>query len=116
MRLPSGNYERYDLDGNAHVADFNDARYKNDTEGFPAIPEIWEAVIAVPKFRNRELVELALHPISLGFGEPRQVRGRPLFADDELGEKIINDLRRLSEPYGTEIEMRRGVGYVKLDD
>lgn len=114
LRLPADNYERYDLGETAHVADFNDARYKDDTEGFPAIPEIWEAVIAVPTFRNRELAELALYPIDLGFGKPRQVRGRPVFANSDLGEKIIGDLQRLSEPYGTEIEMRRGVGYVKL--
>ena len=115
-RLPSENYESYDLDENAHVADFNDARYKNDTEGFPAIPEIWEAVIAVPKFRNRQLSELALYPISLGFGKPLQVRGRPVFANKDLGEKIIGDLRRLSEPYGTTIEMRREIGYVQIND
>lgn len=114
LRLPSDNYERYDLDGNAHVADFNDARYENDTTGFPAIPEIWEAVIAVPKFRNRQLVEVALHPISLGYGEPRQVRGRPLLADAELGRKILDDVIRLSAPFGTEIDVRRGVGYVRL--
>lgn len=114
-RLPSDNYERYDLGANAHVADFNDARYDNDTSGFPAIPEIWEAVIAVPKFRNRELTELALYPISLGYGEPRQVRGRPVFADSQLGSKIIGDLQKLSEPYGTTIEMRRGVGYVNIN-
>ena len=116
QRLPSGNYERYELDGNAHVADFNDVRYDNDTKGFPAIPEIWEAVIAVPKFQNQELSELALYPISLGFGEPRQVRGRPLLADDELGKKIIGDLQRLSEPYGTTIDMRRGIGYVQIEN
>lgn len=114
LRLPSGNYERYDLGEDAHVADFNDARYENDTSGFPALPEIWEAVIAVPTFTEGELKELALHPISLGYGRDRQVRGRPVLADQELGEKIIGDLQRLSAPFGTEIEMRRGVGYVKL--
>jgi poly-gamma-glutamate synthesis protein (capsule biosynthesis protein) len=115
LRLPSGNYEAYDLDQNAHVADFNDARYDEDTKGFPAVAEIWESVIAVPTFNNRRLTELKLYPISLGFGQPRQVRGRPLFADEELGQKIIDDLRRLSQPYGTEIDMRRGIGYVRLD-
>ncbi len=116
LRLPSGNYEAYDLDGNAHVADFNDARYDNDRKGFPAVPEIWESVIAVPTFTNRRLTELKLYPISLGFGQPRQVRGRPLFAEGDLSTKIIDDLKRLSEPYGTSIEMRRGIGYVNLDD
>ena len=114
LRLPSGNYERYDLDERSHVADFNDARYENDSTGFPALQENWEAVVAVPTFENRVMTELALYPIDLGFGKPRTVRGRPILAGEELAEKIIGDLVRLSEPYGTEIVMRRGVGYVKL--
>ena len=114
LRLPSGNYERYDLDERSHVADFNDARYENDSTGFPALQENWEAIVAVPTFENRELTEIALYPIDLGFGRPRQVRGRPILADEDLSRKIIGDLQRLSEPWGTEIVMRRGVGYVKL--
>jgi len=114
LRLPSDNYERYDLDGNAHVADFNDARYENDTEGFPTLVENWESIIAVPTFRGGNLSELQLYPISLGYGAPRQVRGRPLFAEPELARKIIGDLQRLSKPYGTEIEFRRGIGIVEL--
>lgn len=116
QRLPSENYDRYDLGEDHHVADFNDARYKNDTTGFPAVREIWESVIAVPTFTNMELSEIALYPIDLGFGAPRQVRGRPLLANKDLGEKIIDDLQRRSAAFGTEIEMRRGVGYVKLGD
>lgn len=114
LRLPSDNYESYDLDDSNHVADFNDERYEKETKGFPVVPEVWEAVIAVPTFRNQELAELALYPIDLGYGKPVQVRGRPLLANRELGEKIIDDLKRISAPFGTEIEMRRGVGYVKL--
>jgi poly-gamma-glutamate capsule biosynthesis protein CapA/YwtB (metallophosphatase superfamily) len=114
LRLPYDNYAPYDLGADAHVADFNAARYENDTKGFPSLPGIWEAVIAVPVFVGEELTELALHPITLGYGQPVQVRGRPLLAGGELGEKIIGDLKRLSEPFGTEITVRRGVGYVEL--
>ena len=116
LRLPSDNYEPYDLDDNAHVADFNFERYEGDTRGFPTLQENWESVIAIPTFNDGELTQLSLHPIDLAYGQPPQVRGRPLLADDDLGEKIIGDLQRLSEPYGTEIEMRRGVGYVVLDN
>ncbi|MFK7828634.1 MAG: CapA family protein [Congregibacter sp.] len=116
LRLPYDNYARYELGENNHLADFNDKRYKNDTSGFPANPEIWEAVVAVPVFENKALVELALHPITLGYGLPRQVRGRPMLADDELGAKIINDLRERSTPFGTRIVERGGVGYVDLGD
>lgn len=114
LRLPYDNYARYELDDNAHVADFNDERYEKDTEGFPALLENWESVVAVPTFRNGSLSQLALYPINLGYGAPRQVRGRPLFANREMAEKIIGDLKELSQPYGTEIEFRRGIGYVNL--
>ena len=115
QRLPSGNYDSYSLDDDAHVADFNDDRYANDSEGFPANPEIWEAVVAVPVFDGQTLKQMALHPITLGHGLPRQVRGRPVFASGDLAEKIIDDLRERSAPYGVEIDMRRGVGYVSIN-
>ncbi len=115
-RLPADNYVRYELDGDQHVADFNDVRYAEDSKGFPTVPGIWEAVVAVPTFNDRNLTELALYPIDLGFGRSRQVRGRPLLANPELGEKIIGALQRLSGQYGTEIVMRRGVGYVQLEN
>ena len=34
-RLPEDNYLALDLDERAHVADFNDKRYENDSKGFP---------------------------------------------------------------------------------
>ncbi|UCE05557.1 MAG: CapA family protein [bacterium] len=114
LRLPYENYEYYKLGSNAHVADFNDARYDFDKKGFPAKREIWESVIAVPVWKGKKLVEIKLFPITLGFGKPRTVRGRPMFADLELSKKIIEDLVRLSEPYRTAIEFKNGIGVVKL--
>ena len=113
LRLPSENYERFDLGGDHHVADFNDARYDMDRSGFPANPEIWEAVVALPRFRGQELVDVRLHPISLGFGEERWVRGRPVFADEQLGAKILGDLIVRSEPFGTRIDIEDGIGVIR---
>jgi poly-gamma-glutamate synthesis protein (capsule biosynthesis protein) len=114
LRLPSDNYEPYDLDGDAHVADFNDRRYDNDTRGFPAQREIWESVVAVAEWDGSRLADLRLHPITLGFGESRMVRGRPMLASAELGAKIIGDVIRLSEPFGTTVVYEDGVGRVEL--
>jgi poly-gamma-glutamate synthesis protein (capsule biosynthesis protein) len=114
QRLPQENYQSYALGEDKGLADFNDARYDMDRTGFPATPEIWESVVAVPVFQGQALVELKLHPISLGFGKPRQVRGRPMFADDALGQKILSDLVRLSKPFGTEIDVVDGVGVVRV--
>jgi poly-gamma-glutamate synthesis protein (capsule biosynthesis protein) len=114
LRLPTDNYEPYDLGADKHVNDFNDARYNFDKSGFPSDRMIWEAVVAVPKFRGEQVAELALHPITLGFGKSRSVRGRPLFAEGELGQKILDDVVKLSSAMGTKITVRNGIGYVDV--
>jgi hypothetical protein len=114
-RLPLEDYDAIGADPAKGVAGLNDVRYDNDRRGFPAQREVWESVVAVPSWRNRTLNSIELHPISLGFGKPRTLRGRPALADAELGRKIIEDLRRLSAPFGTRIEYRNGVGVVLLD-
>jgi poly-gamma-glutamate capsule biosynthesis protein CapA/YwtB (metallophosphatase superfamily) len=113
-RLPYENYERYRLDSNSHVADFNDRRYNLDRRGFPAGQEYWESVIAVPVWEEKEIIEIRLYPISLGFGEPRTVRGRPLLAKEDLNKKIIDNLARLSTPFGTTVEYQGGIGIVRF--
>jgi poly-gamma-glutamate capsule biosynthesis protein CapA/YwtB (metallophosphatase superfamily) len=116
LRLPSANYETYGLGADAGVADFNDRRYDNDKTGFPADREIWEAVVAMPRWQGKRLTELALHPISLGFGKGRTERGRPMLADAATGKKILDDLVQRSAPFGTRIVIRDGVGYVELSN
>ncbi|MYF76202.1 MAG: hypothetical protein F4174_02350 [Acidobacteria bacterium] len=54
------------------------------------------------------------HPLTLGFGQRCHVRGRPMFAEGELADKILQDLVRLSEPYGTQFEIEDGVARVVL--
>jgi poly-gamma-glutamate capsule biosynthesis protein CapA/YwtB (metallophosphatase superfamily) len=116
LRLPHENYEPYGLGPGAHVADFNDARYSKDRRGFPAISEYWESVIAVPAWKGKELIAVKLYPISLGFGRPRTVRGRPLLAGADLSKKIIEDLQRLSKPFGTTIDFEDGTGIVRIPE
>jgi poly-gamma-glutamate synthesis protein (capsule biosynthesis protein) len=116
LRLPEENYSPYGLGENHHVADFNAARYADETRGFPTQREIWESVVAVPRWNGQELAAVELYPITLGFGLPAPQRGRPMLADRELGRKIIEDLRERSEPFGTVIEWREaeGMGVVRL--
>ena len=42
------------------------------------------------------------------------VRGRPLFAEGPLGQKILGDVVRLSAAMGTKVTIRNGIGYVDL--
>ena len=52
--------------------------------------------------------------LTLGHGLPRPQRGRPLLATGELAEKIIADVVEYSEPYGTRIDFRDGIGVVRV--
>lgn len=113
-KLPYDIYEQYNLDDNATPADLYDARTNKDTRGFPADRMYWEAVLPFCRWENYKLVEVKLYPITLGYSKRRTLRGRPLIAEGELAEKIIGDMIRLSEPFGTKIECRNGIGIVKV--
>jgi poly-gamma-glutamate synthesis protein (capsule biosynthesis protein) len=116
LRQPPENYEPLGmtLQSGVGVGDFNDRRSNNDTIGFPADPRIWESVIAVPRFAGRQLTELKLYPITLGYKKPRPQRGWPMFAPPDLGRKIIDDVVKFSAPFGTKIDFKDGVGIVAL--
>lgn len=114
LRYPTDNYEEQRLGPDAQPNDYLNRRYDFDKAGFPSDRLIWESVVALPRFDGDRLAELALHPISLGFGQPRQVRGRPMLAEPALAQKILDDVVRLSAPFGTRVTVRDGVGYVDL--
>ena len=82
--------------------------------GFPTEREIWESVMAVPKWNKESLIKIELYPISLGFRAKRTVRGRPMFANKTLSRKIINDLIERSKPFGTKIEYKDGIGIINV--
>jgi len=112
--LPSELYEQYGLGSEALPADLYDARTSNDQRGFPADKLNWESVIAVVTFSGEKaLEEIKLYPLSLGFGQSRTKRGRPMPADAALGKSIIDRLASLSAPFGTEIVYSDGIGVVK---
>jgi len=110
---PNESYQAQDLPLTASVADFYDARSKNDTRGFPPDRPIWESVVAEVVFNSdRKLEEIVLRPITLGFGEPRSRRGIPRPASGELGREILKRAAKLSAPFGTIVEISGDRGIV----
>jgi len=79
--------------------------------------QIWyESVVAVSRFDSPgTLRAVELHPIELHWDGPRDAdRGIPRPADPRTAERVLSRLQRLSEPFGTEIAIRDGVGHLVL--
>ena len=113
--FPADAYERFDLDLKATPADFLDARTSGGKKGHPSDPAYWENMFAVCRFDARKLKEIKIYPIDQGFGRPRPQRGRPVLAEGEVAQRVLERVVRLSRRYGTSIRARDGVAVIELE-
>lgn len=117
-KQPAEFYEKYGRLSERHcTADGYDFRYQ-DGLGNPMNnerdPRTYASVIGGVAFEGGRLTRIELHPVTLGYTLPRSQRGHPELASPEDGLRILHDIRALSEPFGTTIDMENGVGIVRL--
>ncbi|MDR7556060.1 MAG: CapA family protein [Armatimonadota bacterium] len=109
--LPADFYERLGLDPLlATPADGFDRRNSRGKGGFAADRAYWETVIAWWEAEAGRLREIRLYPVTLGFGQPRPRRGRPVLARGPAARAILARMDRLCRPFGTRVVWHRG-GY-----
>jgi poly-gamma-glutamate synthesis protein (capsule biosynthesis protein) len=113
-RLPADDYEAFDADPELSPSEVFRKLQGDDSRGFPADRLFWESVLPICRYEGRELREMRLHPIELGFGNPLPNRGTPRLTERTQGEEILDWLAELSAPYGTEISIAGGIGTVRL--
>ena len=112
--FPADAYERFDLDLKATPSDFLDARTNGGKKGHPSDPAYWENMFPVCEFSGGKLKEIKIYPIDQGFGRPRPQRGRPVLAEGEVAERVIDRVTRLSRRYGTKISRRGEIGVIEV--
>ena len=93
------------------VGHYMDVRSKNGTAGYCVQWPIWKAVMAAWTMEDGKLTQVQLYPIELGMEKPRSQRGVPVM---NRSEKTLAYLQELSAPFGTEIEITDGVGYINI--
>jgi len=121
-KMPAEFYERYKLDPYSGTpSDAYDTRQDAPPRpGWPASKwftrdrKYWISVVPFMEFKGDKLSSLKLYPVELGQDKPRSQRGRPMFVGEEEGAEIVGIMAKLSDPYGTEISIEKGVGTVKL--
>ena len=94
------------------VGAYMDDRSKNGTVGYGTLPEIWFSVLGGFTMEDGKVTQVQLHPISLGQNLPRSQKGVPVLTGDE---KVLQYLQKLSEPYGTKINIKDGLGTIDLE-
>jgi poly-gamma-glutamate capsule biosynthesis protein CapA/YwtB (metallophosphatase superfamily) len=75
--------------------------------------DIFRAVLATIRFEAGAATEVRLHPVELGYGEPVTRSGIPRSASPEAGSEILERVRAISEPLGTEVALEDGVGVIR---
>jgi poly-gamma-glutamate capsule biosynthesis protein CapA/YwtB (metallophosphatase superfamily) len=107
-------YNRYGLGPDATTADVYDHRSGNDSRGMATEPIRWQTVIACVSFSAHSLSTIRLHPLDLGYSTgKRSQRGRPVLAEEPVASEILCRVQRLSEPFGTQVEIADGVGVIR---
>ncbi|MET1026398.1 MAG: CapA family protein [Dongiaceae bacterium] len=104
-RLPADSYERFRADPQMTPGMVYKQRYDNDRKGFPAEPRFWQTVVPVCRFTGGTFCGIEIHPVTLGLGEARHLRGRPRLAAGSEAASILRRFAALSEPFGTRLHI-----------
>ena len=74
---------------------------------------VFETMITKSTYAGGRLAEIAIHPVWLRYGERLTRSGIPQAASPERAKRILKWLQHTSQPYGTKIVVKDGVGYVR---
>lgn len=110
-KAPNDMYAGQGLDGNCGMDELFDKRNHGGTVGLCYQKVMYEAIVPYWEAEDGKLTKLVLMPIELNFDQPRSMGGwpRPKYDDG-----IIERLAKMSEPYGTKIDIVDGMGVVRL--
>jgi poly-gamma-glutamate capsule biosynthesis protein CapA/YwtB (metallophosphatase superfamily) len=74
-----------------------------------------ESLLTASRFEGGKLVEVRLYPADLGQDRrPISKMGNPSAASPEMARRVLEKVRTLSKPFGTEIAVENGIGVIRL--
>lgn len=109
--VPAGMFEKQGLTGSECMAEMYERRSGGGQHGLYYQREMFEAVVPYWEAEDGKLTCLKLLPIELHYGEHRAHGGLP---SPDRDKGILERLAKMSERYGTKIEIENGFGVVKL--
>lgn len=107
---PEEFYEKYDLTSDATVHELLKKRSNNFTRGLMTDARMLQTVIPYWETENGDLTRLELLPVELIANGNQSLLGLPRPAENTAFMKALADMSR---PYGTEIDLRDGIGHCR---
>ncbi len=89
-------------------------RVQQFARNFGGSTQSLESLVAISHYEDGELTEVRLYPIELGFDGPDSRLGIPRMADVQHAEQILERVERLSDEWGTEIDIEGSVGIIRI--
>lgn len=74
-----------------------------------------ESLLAISHYENGELAEVRLYPTELGIDGPDSRLGIPRLAGPQQAREILERVERLSDQWGTEIDIEGSVGIIRVN-
>lgn len=125
--VPYDAYEAWGHDVD-RLPTLNAATYPLHPGGPESTETWWSSAVVVLDMEDHKLTGMKLYPVEMGREASPEVKitrrtgsgphpftdGRPLMADRENGDRILSRIKRLSATYGTNIEIKDGIGVLRL--
>ena len=109
--IPADSYEM--LKGDPNTVTSSEIMAKLEKAWFDG-PVWYQSVIAVSRFEHDQVAEVRLYPVDLGFTAKGVNKGIPRPASPVVAKTILEQLQRLSKPYGTVITIEDSVGIIRV--
>lgn len=104
-RMPADAYTRYRVDPSWHPGELFAQRSRDDSGSYWTDERYWQTIVPVLRWDGQDLAGIEIHPVSLGFREPIQQRGRPKLALGEEAGRILKRFRALSQAFDVDLRI-----------
>ena len=110
-KAPADMYEKQKMDPSQGIDLLFNDRNAGGKRGLCYDKVMYEAIIPYWEAEDGKLTKLVLMPIELNFDKGRSMGGWPR---PKYDSGILERLAKMSEPFGTKIEIRDGLGFVEV--
>lgn len=108
-------FDQLGVPPSGHTGHLNRRCYEGDTRGFPSKAYYWESVVGILGGTRSSILGLDLVPITLGHGKERWRRGSPALAALDSIKRILAEIQRHSDGFGTQIDVtNEDIGHVTI--